>query len=107
MVINFLTIGERHPDGQRTVFFELNGRPREVDVLDKSIRAEQPPRVKPDSAKPEQVGSPLPGLVTAVAVSEGSVVRKSDRLLVLEAMKMQSTVYAPCTVYAPYGWHGR
>ena len=94
-MIKFLTIGEPHPDGQRTVFFELNGRPREVDVLDKSIRAEQPTRVKPDSAKPEQVGSPLPGLVTAVAVSEGTVVRKGDRLLVLEAMKMQSTVYAP------------
>jgi len=95
LVIKFLTIGEPHPDGQRTVFFELNGRPREVDVLDKSIRAEQPTRVKADPAKSEQVGSPLPGLVTAVAVSEGTVVRKGDRLLVLEAMKMQSTVYAP------------
>jgi pyruvate carboxylase len=95
LVIKFLTIGEPHPDGQRTVFFELNGRPREVDVLDKSIRAEQPTRAKADPAKPEQVGSPLPGLVTAVTVTEGLPVKKGDRLLVLEAMKMQSTVYSP------------
>jgi pyruvate carboxylase len=95
LVIKFLTIGEPHPDGQRTVFFELNGRPREVDVLDRSIRAEQPTRMKADPAKPEQVGSPLPGLVTAVTVTEGLPVKKGDRLLVLEAMKMQSTVYSP------------
>ena len=95
LVIKFLTIGEPHLDGQRTVFFELNGRPREVDVLDKSIRAEQPTRIKADPAKLEQVGSPLPGLITAVTVTEGMLVKRGDRLLVLEAMKMQSTVYSP------------
>jgi pyruvate carboxylase len=95
LVIKFLTTGEPHPDGQRTVFFELNGRPREVDVQDRGIRAAQPKRTKADPNKPEQVGSPLPGLVTAVTVAEGSAVKKGDRLLVLEAMKMQSTVYAP------------
>ena len=30
LIIKFLTIGEPHPDGTRTVFFELNGQPREV-----------------------------------------------------------------------------
>ena len=30
MVVKFLTVGELRPDGQRTVFFELNGQPREV-----------------------------------------------------------------------------
>ena len=32
LIIKFLTISEAHPDGTRTVFFELNGQPREVTV---------------------------------------------------------------------------
>ncbi len=36
LIIKFLTVSEVHPDGTRTVFFELNGQPREVTVRDKS-----------------------------------------------------------------------
>ena len=32
LVIKFLTISEPNPDGRRTVFFELNGQPREAVV---------------------------------------------------------------------------
>jgi pyruvate carboxylase len=77
------------------VFFALTGRPREVDVRDKSMRELEETRAKADPSKPGQVGSPLPGMVTIVAVNEGQSVKKGDRLVVLEAMKMQSTVYAP------------
>src|SRR5256885_2979833 len=31
LIIKFLTISEPHPDGTRTLFFELNGQPREVN----------------------------------------------------------------------------
>jgi len=34
-------------------------------------------------------------MVTSVAVERNQSVKKGDRLLVIEAMKMQSTVYAP------------
>ena len=95
LVVKFLTVGEPRPDAQRTVFFELNGRPREVDVKDRSSRETQETKAKADPAKPGEVGAPLPGLVTIVAVTPGQSVKKGDRLLVLEAMKMQSTVYAP------------
>ena len=37
LIIKFLTVGEPHPDGTRTVFFELNGQPREVNVRDRSL----------------------------------------------------------------------
>jgi len=33
--------------------------------------------------------------VTSFAVELGETVKKGDRLLVMEAMKMQTTVYAP------------
>ncbi|HEY6072977.1 MAG TPA: biotin/lipoyl-containing protein, partial [Anaerolineales bacterium] len=39
--------------------------------------------------------APIPGLVSTMAVEAGQPVKKGDRLLVMEAMKMQNTVYAP------------
>ncbi len=94
LVIKFLAVSDAHEDGTRTVFFELNGRPREVDVRDRSLETGESRRRKADPAKPGEVGAPLPGLVTTLAVKEGENVEKGDRLLVIEAMKMQSTVYA-------------
>ena len=95
LVVKFLTMGEPHPDGRRTVFFELNGQPREVTVRDRSLKASAAERLKADTGNPGHVGAPLPGMITSVAVEPNQSVEKSDRLLVIEAMKMQSTVYAP------------
>jgi pyruvate carboxylase len=41
------------------------------------------------------VGAPIPGLVASIAVDKLQKVEKGDRLLVMEAMKMQTTIYAP------------
>ena len=42
-----------------------------------------------------QVGAPIPGAITAIAVELGQPVEKGAKLLIMEAMKMQTTVYAP------------
>src|SRR5581483_12154703 len=95
LIIRFLTVGEVHPDGQRTVFFELNGQPREVNIRDKSQVRTEAPKETADPSQSGQVGAPTPGLISSIAVDLNQTVEKGDRLLVLEAMKMQSTVYAP------------
>jgi pyruvate carboxylase len=95
LVIKFLTVGEPHPDGFRTVFFELNGQPREVDIRDKSLEVKVAAATKADPARPGEIGAPIPGVVSTVAVELNQVLKKGERLLVMEAMKMQSTVYAP------------
>lgn len=95
LIVKFLTVGEPHPDGTRTVFYELNGQPREVTVTDKSLKVELRERKKADPAKAGHVPAPIPGAITSVLVEQGAVVKKGDRLLVMEAMKMQTTVYAP------------
>ena len=44
----------------------------------------------------EKVNAPMPGTILAVNVSNGSVVKKGDVLMVLEAMKMENEIMAPC-----------
>jgi pyruvate carboxylase len=95
LLVKFLAISDPHEDATRTVFFELNGQPREVDVRDRALKTGETQRRKADPAKPGEIGAPLPGLVTTIAVKEGETAEKGDRILVIEAMKMQSTVYAP------------
>jgi pyruvate carboxylase len=95
IVVKFLTVGELRSDGQRIVFFELNGQPREVIVPDLSQKPTTAPRDVADPNQPGQIGAPTPGVVTTVAVEQGQTVTVGQKLLVLEAMKMQSTVYAP------------
>ena len=94
LIIKFLTVGDAHPDGKRLVFFELNGQPREVLVLDKALSPEEKPRPKADPADPRQIGAPMPGLVMAVPVVPGEQVGAGQKLVTLEAMKMETTVYA-------------
>jgi pyruvate carboxylase len=95
LIIKFLTVSEPQPDGTRTVFYELNGQPREVTVRDRSLQAKVEARAKADPAQAGQVGAPIPGAITSIAVEVGDRVSKGDRLMVMEAMKMQSTIYAP------------
>jgi pyruvate carboxylase len=95
LIVKLLTIGDAQPDGTRTVFYELNGQPREVVVRDESLKGKVETRPKADPSNPGHVGAPIPGAITAISVDAGNRVEKGDRLLVMEAMKMQSTVYAP------------
>jgi pyruvate carboxylase len=94
LIIKFLTISDPHPDGHRTVFFELNGQPREVNVVDRSLEPEESARPKADPADPMQVAAPMPGLVVTVGVQPGDKVTRGQKLVTMEAMKMETTVYA-------------
>ena len=94
LVIRLLTVGEPHADGTRTVFFELNGQPRSVSVADKSLEAKIQRRPKATVGDAREVGAPMPGLIVTVAVRPGDVVVRGQKLLSLEAMKMETTVYA-------------
>jgi pyruvate carboxylase len=94
LIVRYITTSETHEDGTRTVFFELNGQPRSVQVRDRSQVAKRPPRrsIEPGNAK--HVGAPMPGTVVSVPVKTGQKVSKGDVLLTLEAMKMETSVRA-------------
>ena len=95
LIIKFLTFSEPHPDGTRTLFFELNGQPREITLRDKSLRVTERSHPKADPADPGQVGAPTAGVISSVAVQANHAVERGSKLLTLEAMKMQSNIYAP------------
>jgi pyruvate carboxylase len=94
LFIRLVNIGAVDAEGKRAVNFELNGMTRQLAIVDRSVKPTVKARVKADPAKPAEVGAPIPGLVTALAVSVGAKVAKGDKLLTLEAMKMQTTIYA-------------
>ena len=47
-------------------------------------------------ANGEKVLSPFPGLIKSLLVEEGATVKKDQPILVLEAMKMDNDITAPC-----------
>ena len=95
LFIRLVNIGAVDAEGKRVVNFELNGMARQMAIVDRSAKPTVKPRVKADAAKPSEIGAPIPGLVTALPVSVGAKVEKGAKLLTLEAMKMQTTLYAP------------
>lgn len=89
---------------------EVNGTPYRVE-LEKEIRQTKTPKLvrpkavpatdshpsvaktqSPASANAGSVKSPLPGVVLDVLVSPGDTVTVGQRLLVLEAMKMENNI---------------
>ena len=96
LFIRLVNVGAVDQEGKRAVTFELNGMPRQLSITDRSVQPKVKPRLKADPAVAAQIGAPIPGLVTALPVSVGTKVAKGDKLLTLEAMKMQTTIYAPC-----------
>ncbi len=97
LFIKLVAFSEPDEKGQRTVFFELNGHPREVSVLDRSLAIEDKRRIKADPDNLHHLGSPMPGMVVEVNVKAGQQVAEHDKLIVLEAMKMEMILSSPIT----------
>ncbi|MGA2230773.1 MAG: pyruvate carboxylase [Tepidisphaeraceae bacterium] len=95
LILKYLTMGEPREDGTRTLFFELNGQPREVSVPDKSLEVTAHRAPKADADNPKHIAAPMPGKVSSVSVNKGESVLSGARLLSIEAMKMETAVYSP------------
>ncbi|WP_310618772.1 pyruvate carboxylase [Flexibacterium corallicola] len=95
MVLTCLAIGETDENGEKRVFFELNGQPRRVRIADRAHGAKGGKvRRKVELGNQSQVGAPMPGVVSTVAVSVGQDVKAGDVLLSIEAMKMETALHA-------------
>lgn len=72
-----------------TVFLHIDGQHYRVDILD----IDQADHDRLDTSG--TIFSPMPGMVIEVRVEPGQAVSKGDRLLCIEAMKMEHDILAP------------
>jgi pyruvate carboxylase len=94
LVIRYQGRSEPNEKGQVRVFFELNGQPRAVSVPDRSKAGEIVARAKAEPGDTRQVGAPMPGVISTLAVKVGQKVEAGDVLLSIEAMKMETAIHA-------------
>jgi len=95
LFITLIAVSEPNEKGERTVFFALNGQPRNIIIRDNSVATSEEAHEKADAAVPGSVGAPLAGSVVSVEVKQGDTVSKQDKLFTIEAMKMQTIVHSP------------
>ena len=95
--MKLINVGEAAKDGRRIVSFELSGTPREATTLDRSLNTKVVERRKADASDPMELGAPIPGMISSLECGVGKRVEKGEKVLTLEAMKMQTTLYAPAT----------
>jgi pyruvate carboxylase len=95
LVIRTQAIGEVDEQGQRRVFFEMNGQPRVARIPDRAHGASgTEARRKAEDGNPNHVAAPMPGVVSTLAVKPGQTVKAGDMLLSIEAMKMETALAA-------------
>ena len=79
----------------------VNGTRYEVEVEEIDANAvaaaakQEPVKAAPAGAGTE-VRSPMPGNILQVNVNPGDVVKEGQQLMILEAMKMENEILAPC-----------
>lgn len=86
---------------------EVNGTSYEVEIERQEKQSKTPKLVRPAStgpAKPEidkqesgsamPITAPLPGNILEILVKPGDIVRKGQKLMIMEAMKMENQVLA-------------
>ena len=64
-----------------------------------AIAAQAPAASGPSSPAPtggQAVAAPMPGLILRIDAKEGQKVTKNQLVMVMEAMKMENEIYAPC-----------
>ena len=94
LIIKLLSIGEIEPDGARVLTFEINGQSRQMRVADDAAKVTGP-KNRRASEKPGEVGAPMPGRVIDLVTKVGEQVKAGQKLMVTEAMKLETVIKAP------------
>lgn len=76
---------------------EVGGAAQSANVAQPIVQKAAPaePQVKAP-ANGTQMKAPMPGMIAGFKVEEGAAVKKGQAVIVLEAMKMENDLTAPC-----------
>ncbi len=94
IIVKLLSIGEADKNGFCKVFFDLNGTARTISVQNRKLNIKKIENRKALSSNPNEIASPLPGLLSKIMVKAGDTFEKGRPLCIIEAMKMETTVNA-------------
>lgn len=92
LIIKYVDISEPDEKGFRTLNFEVNGAIREVEILDISLEVMVDQKLKADPKDKKQLGACIPGTIGKILVKEGEEVKVNQPLVIIEAMKMETTI---------------
>lgn len=94
-IIQLNQISEPDDEGNRTLYFDINGHAREIKVNDASVSHNIIKKRKAEPTQSGQIGATMSGSVLKVMVAKGDRVKKGDPIVITEAMKMETTIQAP------------
>jgi pyruvate carboxylase len=94
LIVKLLSVGDIEPDGARVLTFEVNGQSRQMRVADDAAKVTGPKRRRA-TGKPGEIGAPMPGRVIDLVTKVGEHVKAGQKLLVTEAMKLETVIKAP------------
>ena len=97
LIIRLNSISEPDEEGNRTLFFNLNGQQQQIVIHDNSQKSKVRKALKAEPTNPNQIGATLSGSVLKLLVTKDQKVKKGEPLVVTEAMKMETTIKAPFT----------
>ncbi|WP_311407104.1 pyruvate carboxylase [Liquorilactobacillus uvarum] len=95
IIVRLNSIGNADEEGNRNLYFTLNGQAQQIVVHDMSKKAKIKTVMKAEPTNPRHIGATLSGSVLNVLVAKNQVVKKGEPLIVTEAMKMETTIKAP------------
>lgn len=94
LIITLDQIGDPDIEGNRVLFFNLNGQRREVVVKDTNVKSQVMMKEKAEPTNKGHVAATMSGSVLDCLVQPGDTVEKGQALLITEAMKMETTIHS-------------
>ncbi|HEY4400069.1 MAG TPA: pyruvate carboxylase [Lactobacillaceae bacterium] len=95
VIMQLRNISEPTPEGQRSLFVDVNGQTQEVVIQDVNAAIQTTSRQKAEPTNANHLGATMAGSVVSVLVKAGQSVKQGQPVIVTEAMKMETTIQAP------------